>query len=121
MRIEMNIRLDVRGARNSIRDCEIRANQALDFIGRNIGYYKARRFDHQAERDDGTLEYQQSILVVVDIDAMSLSFADDINELCRLLQQDCIAINQQGTTSGWVLGPHPERYGKFNFEKFVPV
>lgn len=121
MRIEMNIRLDVRGARNSIRDCELRANKALDFIGQHMGYYKARRFDRQAERDDGTLEYQQSILVAVDIEGMSLSFADDIRMLCHELQQDCIAINEQGTTRGWVLGPHPERYGTFNFEKFVPV
>lgn len=121
MRVEMNIRLDIRGGRNSIKDCELRANKALEFIARKIGYYKARRFDHQVERDDGTLEYQQSILVAVDIGSMSLSFADDINELCRMLQQDCIAINHQGTTSGWVIGPRPERYGKFNFEKFVPV
>jgi hypothetical protein len=123
MKIELNIRLDVRNARNSIADCTKRAQKALDFLRLNFADVEARRFDTQLENDhSGEFELHQLLLARV---TAGKSYSTDLDHktifnLAELLEQDCIAVYYPATNKGELIGPRMGDWvDGFDINKFV--
>jgi hypothetical protein len=108
MIVELNIRLDVRGARNSVADTEGRARLALDILdAAGLGPVEARRHDVQVEHPTlDQLELHQNLVVRVDVQGnMVYSIRSLIYAMAETLEQDCIAIYMPRSGKGDLIGP----------------
>ena len=107
MIIELNIRLDVRGARNSVADATKRAVFALDYLFDRFGPVQARRHDQQVDNDyTGELKLHQNLVVRVNYKGLAIAEAKAwIFALAEALEQDCIAIYAPGCDHGDLIGP----------------
>lgn len=55
--------------------------------------------------------------LVVECDDFDL--VDEMIELCRLLDQDCIALHDTETGKGFLVGPRAHEWGEFDPTKFL--
>jgi hypothetical protein len=126
MKIELNIRLDVRNARNSIADCTKRAGIALDFLNSAFGpgSFDARRQDVQVENDYvDQLDLQQLLLVSLNAGRSFPNIFSTfivLEELSDLLEQDCIAVYCKTMDRGFLIGSNLGDWGEgFDINKFI--
>lgn len=108
MQIELNIRLDVRGARNSVADAEGRARLAIDILETaGLGPVEARRHDAQVEHPTlDEVELHQNLVVRIDVQGnMVYSIRPLIYAMAETLEQDCIAIYMPRSGQGDLIGP----------------
>ena len=126
MKIELNIRLDVRGGRNSIADCTKRAAIALDFLNSAFGAenFDARRKEVQVENEYlDQIDLHQLLLVSLNpgrnypnIFSTFIVF----EELSDMLEQDCIAVYCKSMGKGFLVGPNLGDWKQgFDINKFI--
>jgi len=121
MKIELNIRLDIRGRRNSLVDCTKRAYETIGALHRLFHDVQCRRHSYQYE-DDHTDELHLADSLVVAIDGITYAerheYREKIYALANALEQDCIALYHPFTGAGELIGSHTGSYGEFDLNKF---
>lgn len=118
---EMNIRLDIRGRRNSIADCTQRAQQALDILHEAFGNQRvqARREDIQVE-DERLDQLNLDQNLVVRLNVPTTIYAVRVGqEIAEALEQDAVAIYLPGQRHGVLVGPNAHAWGEFDLGKFI--
>jgi len=123
IKIELNIRLDIIGRRNSVADCTKRARLAIDHLEKHFGPIVARRHDVEIENEQwDSIDLHQNLIVGLNPGADFASMFRNIaaiEELAVLLEQDCIAVYNPSCNRGSLIGPRPDKWGWFSKEKFV--
>ena len=118
---EMNIRLDIRGRRNSIADCTVRAQQAIDILHQAFGQQRvqARREDAQVE-DERLNQVNLEQNLIVRLEVPKTIYAVRIGQqIAEDLEQDAVAIYLPGQRHGLLVGPNAHAWGDFDPEKFI--
>jgi hypothetical protein len=108
MIVELNIRLDVRGSRNSIADTQRRASLAIDILdAAGLGPVEARRHDVQVEHPTfDEIELHQNLVVRVNVQGnMVYSIRSLVYAMAETLEQDCIAMYLPRSGKGDLIGP----------------
>lgn len=120
MDIELNIRLDVRGARNSLADCQARAYQAVGALQHNFDNVQSRRHQYEYEDNAGTIHLADCL--VVRIEGIPFrqrhEYREVIHALAGALEQDCIAVYYPFTQHGELIGTSTGAYGSFDYNEF---
>lgn len=121
MDIELNIRLDVRGRRNSQADCTTRAYAAIDRLCSKFRTVRTRRDVYQYE-DEQADQVLLADSLVVRIEGITFDqrylYREVIHQLATELEQDCIAVYFPFTHHGELIGSHPGEYGQFDYNLF---
>lgn len=121
MDIELNIRLDVRGRRNSTHDCTTRAYQAIDRLCQKFRTVRIRRHAYQYE-DEQSDQLLLADCLVVRIEGITFEqrylYREVIHQLATELEQDCIAVYFPFTHQGELIGSRPGDYGQFDYNLF---
>ena len=117
--LQLNIRLDVRGRRNSLHDCTDRALHAINVLREFDPKLKAQR--HITENEDGP-EITLDDLLVVKMMATNINGCYlRLHALARELEQDAIAVysaRYPGLPPGELIGPNSRAWGDFRVESF---
>lgn len=120
MILELNIRLDIAGRRNSIADCNERACQTLDMLGRTFAKLQARRHDVQVEHPAlNLIELEQNLIVRIESALLASTIFDAITDVVEALEQDCVAIYEPASGKGELFGPRAHLWPEFNPRMFV--
>ena len=120
MHVEINIRLDVRGRRNSLADCTERGHLALNALRGQFFDVIADRFIDEIVRTN-YVELQDNLLVQFDSSADRATTEHVLSMLSDALEQDCIAVYYPEFHRGAIVGSHPEAWGNFSFDKFKRI
>lgn len=107
MIVELNIRLDVRGARNSVADATGRAKLAIDILETAFGKIEARRHDVQVEHPTlDQVELHQNLIARFDVQGnLVYTVRAVIYAMAETLEQDCIAMYLPKSGHGDLIGP----------------
>lgn len=121
MDIELNIRLDIRGRRNSVADCTARANQVIGALEHSFKDVQCRRHTFEWEDDAGELHLGD--MIVASVKGITFKqryeYLASIHAIAKAMEQDCIAVYYPFTKRGDLIGPEPSPYGPFDISKFV--
>ena len=118
---EMNIRLDIRGRRNSIADCTARAQQAIDILHQAFGQQRvqARRENSQVEDERlDQVNLEQNLIVRLEV-PKTIYVVRIGQQIAEDLEQDAVAIYLPGQRHGLLVGPNAHAWGDFDHEKFI--
>lgn len=121
MDIELNIRLDVRGRRNSMADCTRRAQQVIGALHHLFFDVQCRRHTYQVEDDysDQVLLVDSLVVLIRGITyAERHEYREKIYSLANAFEQDCIALFHPFTGHGELIGSSTGDYGQFDLAKF---
>lgn len=120
MKIELNIGLNVKSEANTQHRCTQRARKALEIIKAAGLRYKVDRLAVQHEGDDGVLQLEDALVVEADVPPVgghrtvnALAY-----EICREINQDCVAVYFPLADRGELIGPNASAWGEFNHEFF---
>lgn len=120
MILELNIRLDIAGRRNSMADCNERAAMTLRMLDRTFAHLEARRHDVQVEHPTlDLIEMQHNLIVRIKSALPAWTTFEVLEELVEALEQDCIAIYEPATGKGELFGPRWDQWPDFNLDLFV--
>lgn len=116
---QLNIRLDVRGRRNSLHDCTDRALHTVNVLREFDPKLKAQR--EITENEDGP-EITLDDLLVVKMQVSSVNaFYMRLRTLAVELEQEAIAVysnTRPGQPAGELIGPNVLAWGDFRVERF---
>lgn len=122
MIIELNINLNVIGRRNSLADCNKRAQTAIFYFAAHFGIANVTRRGSQVEGDDGMLHDQDILLARVHTGNYSVEETlRKIAVLSAELEQDCIALRWPDNFEGVLVGPKATTWGDWDeslFQRF---
>lgn len=122
MKIELNIGLDVKGSANSQAQRTERARKALDTIRAAGLRYQVERISSQYEDNEGILRLEDTLVVEADVPPIGgeRTISALAYQICREIEQECIAVYNHVRQRGELIGPSASPWGDFdvNFFRF---